>query len=166
MQDAALQNALAKRAAIGAELKTKAEHIKQLAEEMKDLLDQHKALRSFIRTWYEMAGVQPPDENENEEHIETPVLPAPKPAKRSRPINPDRRIVVDMCVDYIREARRPLMRADLFALLKRDGIEIKGQDPEMVLSTMLWRSKDKVIRLAKGGYWPTGDPLPVPEFDL
>lgn len=34
----------------------------------------------------------------------------------------------------------------------------------MVLSTMLWRSKDVIRRLKGGGYWPKDDPLP-PGYD-
>jgi hypothetical protein len=38
-------------------------------------------------------------------------------------------------------------------MLTERGLIIEGADPEMVLSTMLWRSKDRIVRLPKFGYW-------------
>lgn len=47
-----------------------------------------------------------------------------------------------------------ISRADLFAALQALGLKISGKDPEMVLSTMLWRAGKEfgVVRLKAGGY--------------
>jgi hypothetical protein len=63
-------------------------------------------------------------------------------------------------VEYIREAERPLSRSEIWEKLKADDIIIYGKNPEMVLSTMLWRTKDLIRSLRGGGYWPVGDPPP------
>ncbi len=80
--------------------------------------------------------------------------------KRKRPKNPDRELVVEKVLEIIREHGEPVTRKDLFAALKDRGIEIHGKDAEMVLSTMLWRSQDRIERLAPFGYWPTGVEYP------
>lgn len=69
------------------------------------------------------------------------------------------------------EARgEPVSRADLFKEIVSQGYTIKGTDPEMVLSTMLWRMHDRVTRLKSGGYWLTDKPSPdgsyTPPSDL
>ena len=56
----------------------------------------------------------------------------------------------------IEEAGRPLSRSEIFASLTRLGYIIDGSEPEMVLSTMLWRAGEAagVTRLKRGGgYW-------------
>lgn len=56
---------------------------------------------------------------------------------------------------FIEQANRPLARSELFPLLVEQGFRIAGTNPEMVLSTMLWRAGEKagVVRLRSGGYW-------------
>jgi hypothetical protein len=41
----------------------------------------------------------------------------------------------------------PLSRLELYTMLIERGLTIEGADPETVVSTMLWRSKDKIVRL-------------------
>lgn len=68
--------------------------------------------------------------------------------------NSDKEDVADAARVVIARHGQPVMRADLFRELIELGLKIDGKDPEMVLSTMLWRQKDKVVRLKKGGgYW-------------
>lgn len=70
-----------------------------------------------------------------------------------RPRNPDRTRVAGVVREIIKERGEPVGRSELFAELKSRGIVIEGKDPEMVLSTMLWRERHRVVRLDKGGYW-------------
>lgn len=58
-----------------------------------------------------------------------------------------RRIVVEL--------NKPVPRADLFALLVARGFVLKGSDPQMVLSTMLWRAGKAagIVNLKNRGYW-------------
>lgn len=154
MSDAALENATARREAIGQQLDV-------LTAEINHMIERHAVLRGdlskvddFIRVWYEMAGAELPKNLERKK----PEAPA-EGGKRIRPRNPDRQSVAKLCVIYIRKAGRPLMRKDLYKVLSDDGVEIRGSDPLMVLSTMLWRSKDTIRRLKGGGYWPVADPV-------
>jgi hypothetical protein len=158
MADQALQNAQSQRKAISAELEATAKEVDRLLLEHQKLRVKLAEVERFIRQWHEMAGLKPPSD----------LAPRQAPAqggKRVRPRNPDKEEVAKRCVSYIRGAKRPLMRKELMERLKQDRVEIRGTDPLMVLSTMLWRSKKIVMRLPGGGYWPTYDPLPdeVPE---
>jgi hypothetical protein len=48
---------------------------------------------------------------------------------------------------------RPLPRQHIFQSLIGEGINLQGKDPEMVLSTMLWRLKERFVRIPRQGYW-------------
>lgn len=163
MTDPALTNAKAKRAEIKAE-------IAKISAEVNRLLDDHRSMsaeldkvENFIAQWHEMAGLQLPAYLERKKRTGAPA----HGGTRVRPRNPDKEEVAERCVYYIRRAGRPLMRKELMDLLKQDRVEIKGADPLMVLSTMLWRSKRIISRLPGGGYWPASDILPkeVPRGD-
>ena len=62
----------------------------------------------------------------------------------------------------IQERGEPMPRTDLFRALRERGLVIDGTDPEMVLSTMLWRMRERVARVKGGGYWLAE--VPNPEF--
>ena len=51
-------------------------------------------------------------------------------------------------------------RDKLYDLLKGIGLEVKGADPLVTLSTMLWRMRDKIIHFQGKGYWPQHKPYP------
>jgi hypothetical protein len=78
-------------------------------------------------------------------------------------------VVVDVALQIIQERGEPMARRELFDELAGRGIVIQGKDPEMVLSTMLWRSKEKIVRLPGHGYWPADRSYPdahyIPEAD-
>jgi hypothetical protein len=74
--------------------------------------------------------------------------------------NTRKEIVVETARGVISERNEPIGRSELFKELTARGVVLNGKDPEMVLSTMLWRMKDKIIRLSKGGYWLTERPSP------
>ncbi|WP_126665606.1 hypothetical protein [Croceibacterium ferulae] len=71
----------------------------------------------------------------------------------SRPKNPDRGIVVAAVSEILIEAGRPLSVEELYDALLSRGIEIRGRRPEVVLTTMLWRSRDRIDRVGNTGYW-------------
>jgi hypothetical protein len=158
MTDAALENAMARRSQIASQLNNIANDINSLIERHSKLRGELDQVEGFIRMWHEMAGTQPPATLERKV-TDTPA----EGGKRIRPKNPAKEVVADACVNYIREANRPLMRSELLERLTMDGIIIRGKDPAMVLSTMLWRSKKAVTRLRTGGYWPTASMPPPSE---
>ncbi|MCW3838454.1 hypothetical protein ACFQ1E_20050 [Sphingomonas canadensis] len=149
--DKALETAQARLSNTVAEIGALNEQISALEAKRSALCKDLDRLNSFIATWYEMAGVQQPG---IVEHVDNG--PAPS-GKRQRPKNPDRRDVASAAVGYIRERGEPMSRREIFERLAADGITIQGKDPEMVLSTMLWREKGIIRRLPGGGYWPRDD---------
>lgn len=161
MADAALENAMARKAAQEQEIEAILEAMQRLEDRRSAAVADLARTRAFIRTWYEMAGIQQPATEEQKESE----APDPAPASEPKPKNPNRKFVTQKCVEYIREAGKPLMRSELFERLAADGIVIQGKDPEMVLSTMLWRTKDLIRRLKAGGYWPRNDRLPPEHSD-
>lgn len=110
---------------------------------------------AWIEMWHRLAGTQGrPVAAEQNEHL----LAVDKSVKRKRPNNPDKSVVVDKALEIIREHGEPMGRRALFDALAASGIVLEGTDPQMVLSTMLWRSKDRVKRLSGFGYWPANEP--------
>jgi hypothetical protein len=87
-------------------------------------------------------------EPKREERSLGDILSAKKPQRNSK-----KEEVADAAYEIIRERGEPVSRSDLYKELIARGLRIEGSDPEMVLSTMLWRMKDRVVRLKSGGYW-------------
>lgn len=83
-----------------------------------------------------------------------PIQKAPKPK------NSDRVSVGNLALEIIRERGEPVSRSDLYNELTARGMRIVGKDGEMVLSTMLWRMRDRIVRLKTGGYWEIGKDWP------
>jgi hypothetical protein len=84
------------------------------------------------------------------------VIEATKQIQRASEVeNPKKEEVAAMVAAYLTAADAPISRAELFERLRQDGIVIQGKDPEMVLSTMLWRAGPPLgIYNVKGvGYW-------------
>jgi hypothetical protein len=145
-----LEQALAKRADLR-------EKIQQLREEMDRL---HRSLATasselgyvdgyIDATYREMAKGAKIHTRESREPIESPAEPLE---------NPDRQDVVTAALELIRLAGRPLARKTIFEGLENQGIVIHGKNPLMVLSTMLWRTQERIIRLPPFGYWPADRP--------
>jgi hypothetical protein len=157
IRDAAFQNALARREHARERILKINEKLSELIDSRTKLVSEFERADAFLDTWYEMAGVQNPKYVERKESTSSTVV-AQQPEKR--PINPNRRDVTLKAVEYIRNEGRPLSRSEIYERLIASGVEIYGKNPEMVLSTMLWRTKDLIRRLRGGGYWPVGDPPP------
>lgn len=155
--DVALQNAVARRDHARQRLLDIGAKINELYEARVRLAEEVQRADAFIDTWYEMAGLPNPKVVERKESKPVQTAPTPEP----RPQNPNRRDVTLKAVQYIREAGKPLSRAEIWERLVADNVIIHGKNPEMVLSTMLWRTKDLIRRLRGGGYWPVADPLPA-----
>lgn len=150
MTDKAISNAMARLEEIQNRMTRIGEDMDTLRTQFQSAAEERERLRAFVATWHEFAGIPFPDEMER---IET----APAEPKRVKPKNPDRIWVVDKALEIIRERGEPMSRKELFDALAERGVEIHGKDPEMVLSTMLWRSKDRIQRLPAFGYWPADE---------
>ncbi|WBH15147.1 hypothetical protein [Sphingomonas radiodurans] len=146
--DTALKNALARLNEEARRLTTIDEDIASLQTARLRVVAELERLNQFVNLWYEMAGEK------------RPVEPKPEPGDTppsTRRKNPDREIVVGAALDFIREAGKPLNRREIADRLPERGLTLQGKDPDMILSTMLWRSKDRVVRLSGHGYWPADE---------
>jgi hypothetical protein len=157
MADPALNTAQARLANAKTEILDLQKSLERLQARLKGLEDEKNKLTWFIATWHEMAGIQAPAMEEPAENV-------PVSASRKRPKNPDREHVADVAREIIRERGHPVSRKDLFDALAARGLSIEGKDPEMVLSTMLWRTKDKIVRLPNFGYWLTDEDYTPAEY--
>ncbi|MDX8468953.1 hypothetical protein RFM26_24905 [Mesorhizobium sp. VK23B] len=151
MSDVALENAKA--------LKIKAlSEIARLEAELRGWHDRISMAEHFIDQWNAFASgaVENPVESVFAEQNKT----APSPVKRKAIRNSKKEDVAEAARAIIRERNAPVPRAELFQALVQRGLTMEGSDPEMVLSTMLWRMRTRVARLKSGGYWLADEPYP------
>jgi hypothetical protein len=151
MSDVALENAKA--------LKIKAlSEIARLEAELRGWHDRISMADQFIDQWNAFASGEPviPVESVSAEQNKQ----EPSPVKRKAIRNSKKEDVADAALQVIREKDEPVSRGDLFKALTDLGLTIEGTDPEMVLSTMLWRMRDRIVRLKSGGYWLADVPYP------
>lgn len=156
MSDQALENAKNKR--------------EQLVTRRTELEIELTALRAdladaddFIANWYRYAGVQPV-ENANISGTVSILSASPMSPTPKKVLTNSKKEDVAAEVRRMIEAKgEPILRKDLLPALIAKGFKIEGSDPDMVLSTMLWRAGDSagVIRLKKGGYWMKEAPWPA-----
>jgi hypothetical protein len=142
--DDAYRNAVAQRNAAQAE-------IANLKMDLAEAQKRFETAERFIQSWHEFAGVNAPP----------PTTRVPPSARRKeKPRNPSKEEVAQMAVRVLLSKGRPLSRIELFEALKDEGLVLHGQDPIVVLSTMLWRTKH-IVSFVKGtGYWPLGHAIP------
>lgn len=160
MTDRALMNATAKRDALAAE-------INQLLQRVDDLKHEAARVDQFIAEWQTFAGVQLESNVERPENTDFSTEPTQgfipgAAARRGRTTgNPKKELVAEVALEIIRDRGEPVMRSDLYKALVERGVLLQGTDPEMVLSTMLWRMMREgapLVRLKSGGYWLADEP--------
>lgn len=106
-------------------------------------------VNAFISQWEKFSGKSAPElpdeslaQNETSTEVDTAAGNSSKEevAKAARVV--------------LHSADGPMSRAELYKRLVFHGLRIRGKNPEMVLSTMLWRAgKDAgIVRLKSGGY--------------
>ncbi|MBK5948742.1 hypothetical protein CCR93_04665 [Rhodobium orientis] len=144
MTDAAYANAIAKRDLI--------------AKQINDMEQELEGLRRDLRKldgWLEFRDELAADDSAIQSNK---IVEAPDSEKPKRPKNPPKEDVAESAREIIKERGAPMGRSELYNALCERGIHLHGKDPEMVLSTMLWRMKDRVVRLKSGGYWLADEP--------
>ena len=157
MSDLALKNAEAKRDGL-------AYQIKEAIQQVEDLRRELRTVEDFIRAWHEFAGagIPPTVSHTNVQPLaewkKIKILPAD-------PKNPSRDEVRVAVRAILKMAKAPVPRQNLFNELKNRGLEIFGKDPEMVLSTMMWRMQDEFVRLRNFGYWFRDLPFEPAEYN-
>lgn len=131
VSDSAIENAKARRIKLLFE-------INDFQSKVLDLRKELARVDQFIADWNAFAGIETEPES---------------PVQGGAIKNPPRDEVGDRVEWLLDRNGAPMMRADLFRALAEKGIVINGKDPEMVLSTMMWRMQDKFVRIPSWGYW-------------
>ena len=154
-----LREALASRLA---EIRTE---MKNLESEASRLNEEVHLADEFLKLWRRQNNVPGPTQPASTRYEIRSDVPIPKP----KPRNPPREEVVEACMEIISAAGKPLSRQELYDGLLARGMQVYGKDPQMVLSTMLWRSQEQIVRLPSFGYWLRSEPYDqavyFPEFD-
>lgn len=145
MPDKAFENAMARR-----EILAKA--INDAVQSLEGMRSELKTVDAFIEQWRKFAG------EVSVEIVRPDILFVPSPRKNKR--NSKKEEIADAAIEEINKLGEPIPRVNLLTLLINRGLIIEGGDPEVVLSTMLWRMRHKVARLKKGGYWDASRPSP------
>lgn len=154
MTDTAIKNAIMLRDRLDAELK-------DLERQIKAKRDERERTVAFISAWHAFA------DDDAKDRLKDSVQSGDvhDTAKSQKNKNPKKEYVAEQTARIIESVGRPMSRSELFKSLKDRGIHLHGKNPEMVLSTMLWRSTDTIVRLQPHGYWLADKPYPPAGYD-
>jgi hypothetical protein len=149
MSDQAIQNAISKRVELESRI-VKAEDVirrskLQIAE-----------INRFIKQWEKFSGRSTDDVSTSkslENNVNVHNYQSGDVSARATN-NPRKEEVAAEVVKILSDTEFPMSRTDLYKALLARGVTINGSNPEMVLSTMLWRTRDVfgITRLKSGGY--------------
>jgi uncharacterized coiled-coil DUF342 family protein len=137
-----------------------AKQINELNQQLEDARRELAKVAQFISLWKEFSG----------EAVEAPSIAPIRNRIRiirkvgeavEKPVNPSKERIGEVLEAFLKKLQRPASRRELQAHLREVGIHLQGTDPDMVLSTMLWRMQGKFKRHPPHGYWLTDVPLPV-----
>jgi len=149
MSDEAILNALARRADLESKIAKAEEAIRRSRSQIIEIT-------KFIRQWEKFSG-KTADQIINASALQNNMDFSRSSATSislSSNQNPKKEKVAGEVIHILENAGKPLSRAELFKRLQSRGITLHGGNPEMVLSTMLWRTRNAfdIIRLKSGGY--------------
>lgn len=146
MPDEAILNALAKKAELEIRITKSEEVIKRSRAQIIEI-------SRFIKQWEKFSGRSADGLQEHK------LLNGNKDYVLGQSVekaatNPKKEVVAERVVSILEESGHSMSRAELFRALQEGGIHLQGANAEMVLSTMLWRTRDafNIIRLKSGGY--------------
>lgn len=158
MSDRALENATSSRQSLQ-------DRKRELLAELASIDDRLGQIERFVKDWHYFAedGVE---QNANTQPVDNSTQGV-EPEREARPTrrNSSKEDVAATAREIILERGEPVSRKDLFRTLVDRGFIIQGKDPDMVLSTMLWRMRDQIVRVKGGGYWPADIPHPPSGYD-
>lgn len=152
MTDKAVENAKRKRE----ELAERVNRAQQELDECRPLLAR---IEQFLNDYEAFAAGEIPEESS--------VSKIASPSKTTIRRNSPKEEVAKHARMLIEEAGRPIARESLHRMLLARGLIIEGNDPEGVMSTMLWRTKADagVIHLRNVGYWLKEKPWEAAHYD-
>lgn len=158
MSDRALANAEAKRNQL-------VDRKRALLAELTDIDEQVGQIDRFIKAWHAFAEDEPQKAVENLSDSGANKTATSEPVNKKATGNSRKEDVAAAARYVILERGAPIMRDELYELLTAQGMVIQGKDPQMVLSTMLWRMRDQIARVKSGGYWPADIPNEEAGYD-
>lgn len=168
MADQALEKALAWRDELTRTIKVFQDQAAAIEEEIERRQRALERAERFVAEWHQFANTDLPKSAEMSNGVPeappAPLSPPPAPRqpeesalrKRKATNNSKKEEVAKQARELILDRGEPIMRSELYRLLTEErGLTIEGTEPEMVLSTMLWRMAvpAKIVRLKSGGYW-------------
>lgn len=153
MSSGAIENAKSLRLSISARLD-------ELEKEREFLVQQLAGISAFLETADQLSAIDP-----NE--VPKMVLGTVRPGSSTRRANPSRHTVIELAIESLKKANRPMRLRELYKDLVSRGVALSGADPTAVLGTMLWRGgQDGVLINLKGrGYWPASLPFPPANYE-
>lgn len=138
---------------------------RRLLAELQDIDDQIGRIDAFVKDWHLFAESDPESAVDKLADVNANKAATSQPVKRKATGNSRKEDVAAAARYVILERGVPIMRDELYDLLTAQGMVIQGKDPQMVLSTMLWRMRDQIARVKGGGYWPADIPNQEAGYD-
>ena len=146
MTDKALENAEAKK-------KQLVSRRIQLHSEIAALDEQIGKIDSFIRDWHAFAeSAFELSTGEGSDSI-VAIAASEEVAPKRTTGNSRKEDVADAAYMAILEWEKPVSRDELLNAVTERGMIIEGKDRVGVFTTMMWRMRDKIVKLESGGYW-------------
>lgn len=152
MSDAAIVNATARREQLVADTA-------RLAAEIDTAKKEIARIDTFIQEWKRFAG------EDAGPLFEQDAPPAPPVVKAFKPKNPPKERIGNILRQYLLDRQMPASRKQMMQHLRSVGVNLEGTDPDMVLSTMLWRMQDRFVRIPKLGYWLVDQPYTPADYN-
>ncbi|MGN6424000.1 MAG: hypothetical protein ACTHLA_11885 [Asticcacaulis sp.] len=145
MSDDAIINALAKRAELEVRIAKAEEVIKRSKAQILEV-------NRFIKQW-EKYSSRSVDDFLSSKTLSNKVDSTTRTSQDNAK-NPKKEEIAEAVVEILEKTGKAMSRSDLFKALQERGIVLYGANPEMLLSTMLWRTKEAfgINRLKGGGY--------------
>jgi len=129
------------------------ERIRQLEHELAQAKTDLAQAEAFVSGWSRFNSVNLVDrQNESRTSVDDSAADI---GPTRRPKNSKKEEIAKAVRQLVEQAGTPLGRRELLEALMQQGYKIQGGNPDMILSTMLWRAGQAagVVRLKSGGYW-------------
>ncbi|MGP4752109.1 hypothetical protein [Agrobacterium pusense] len=124
-----------------------------LHQEIALLDEQIGKIDSFIQDWHLFA--ETPTELSTGQFSDSPVVAEEslEPSPKRTTGNSRKEDVADAAYEIIFEREHPVSRDELLNEVTKKGMVIEGKDRAGVFTTMMWRMRDRIVKLESGGYW-------------
>ncbi|WLD97114.1 hypothetical protein PX860_01060 [Agrobacterium leguminum] len=124
-----------------------------LHQEIAQLDEQIGKIDSFIQDWHLFAESLPELSTGQFTDSQALSTESPSPPARRTTGNSRKEDVADVAYEIIFEREHPVSRDELLNEVTQRGMVIEGKDRPGVFTTMMWRMRDRIVKLESGGYW-------------